>query len=345
MARYGTPAHIITDQGSAFMSQLFEALVQFSGNSHYATIPYSKQGNTRIERTQKEQVRHIRSLVQELAIDEHWSMAVPLAQRLWNATKHRDRQWTPAQLVFGNVVDLDRTTLYHPHYGNEHSRFIAARPAQQNETLNEYMVKLLDTQQRLLNAALRLKLISAHKHFHASESEPQTEFEVGQYVLVKPPEGARDKLAMPWQGPVRILERRKDAYLLQSLIDGSTKLRHVSRLKAFQYTDDAIPLQTAAKDKGEYVVEQVVKHQPPHPTRDNGLFLIKWQGYPLTETPADWLTWEALQDNFVFHDYCIDNNLSHLISKKHKQEASERKLGKLTHNASRRTPPSLIVDL
>jgi hypothetical protein len=79
MARYGTPAQIIIDQGPAFMSQLFEALVQFSGNSHYATIPYSKQGNTRIERTQKEQVRHIRSLVQELAIDEHWSMAVPLA--------------------------------------------------------------------------------------------------------------------------------------------------------------------------------------------------------------------------------------------------------------------------
>lgn len=55
----------------------------------------------------KEVMRHVRAIVFDSRIQSKWSIAVPLAQRIINTSVHATTGVSPAQLIFGNAVDLD----------------------------------------------------------------------------------------------------------------------------------------------------------------------------------------------------------------------------------------------
>jgi hypothetical protein len=324
MGRYGTPAKIITDQGPAFMSDLFDALVSFSGNEHFRGIPYSKAGTSIVERCQKENIRHLRAITHDLVNTDKWSACTPLVQRIWNSIKHGERTYTPAELVFGNSVDLDRRILYHPKYGDEWERFVKSGTTDEKIALNKYMTDLLDLQQIILNAAYRERLIQNHTRLQNHTPRPITEFNIGEYVLVQPPERA-SKLDPTWLGPSRVVDRKQDAYTLQNLIDGARIVRHVSTLKPFHTNDPLAPQATAASDHGEFMVERIVSHTPPNPTRENGQFIVKWKGFTDSfNTPQDWA---SLNDNDFFHDYCMEHNLIKLIPKRFRDRVIARHNG------------------
>jgi hypothetical protein len=196
---------------------------------------------------------------------------------------------------------------------------------------------MMEIQHKLLANAYRDKLLEAKDHLTKSSDAPVTEFSVGQYVLHYPPAGRQNKTAMTWLGPMRVVARDGDSYILQSLIDESRLKRHVSTIKPFVYPDSGDPAKIAARDRQEYLVDSIVEHEPKIPTRSTGKFLVHWAGYD--SSYDTWEPYDNLRDNEHFHEYCFDHNLFHLIPRAKQQEVLDRREPDTNARIPRVTPP------
>ena len=70
--RYGPPEYIRSDHGSEFTSNITKSLCEIMGSSQIFSLPYSPTGNSIVERTNGEVLRHLRAIVYELR-NTHWS--------------------------------------------------------------------------------------------------------------------------------------------------------------------------------------------------------------------------------------------------------------------------------
>ena len=109
--RYGCPQHIQSDNGSQFVNELIAELVRLIGTEHIRTLAYSKEENAIVERANKETLRHLRAMVFSVGTNVDWSLRLPLIARIMNATVHETIGITPASLLYGNMLNLDRATF------------------------------------------------------------------------------------------------------------------------------------------------------------------------------------------------------------------------------------------
>ena len=64
-------------------------------------------------------MRHHRAILFEKQIKNEWSLVYPLEQRMINSEVHGTIKVSPAQTVFGNMIDLDRG-IFLPHKVSNH---------------------------------------------------------------------------------------------------------------------------------------------------------------------------------------------------------------------------------
>jgi hypothetical protein len=115
-------------------------------------------------------------------------------------------------------------------------------------------------------------------------------------------------------------------YELRNIADNKKIFRHVSQLELFYYDPDSVdPMEIAAKDLKEYVVEEVLDHEPKFQASRNRKhlsFLIKWQGYG--EKDNSWVQWKNLTNNSVCHAYCLKTyGLKSLVRKEYRGESDD----------------------
>jgi len=67
-----------------------------------------------VERANKEVGRHLRSVLFHENVIPNWSMFLLLFQRIFNAEVHESLGVSPAQILFGNAMTLDRG-IFLPH--------------------------------------------------------------------------------------------------------------------------------------------------------------------------------------------------------------------------------------
>jgi hypothetical protein len=108
---FGCPKQILSDNGSEFVNNLIEELCKLIEVEHIKTIAYSKEENSIVERGNKEVQRFLKDIIFDKRIFEEWSVYLPLIQRIINASENESTGFTPAEIVFGNSVDLDRGFL------------------------------------------------------------------------------------------------------------------------------------------------------------------------------------------------------------------------------------------
>ena len=114
IGRYGAPLKIRTDQGSQFVNDIVAELLKLVGVEHELTLAYSKEESAIVERANKEVMRHLKAILLDKNIVNDWSISLPLVQRIMNASVHSSIGVSPAQLLFGNAVTLDRG-IFLPH--------------------------------------------------------------------------------------------------------------------------------------------------------------------------------------------------------------------------------------
>jgi transposase InsO family protein len=110
--RYGLPRVIHTDQGSHFTANIVEELCEYLSVKKQYSLPYRPQANGIVERANRSILERLREMVFSKRLVRHsehiWSDLLPLVQRAINASIHSATGTSPARILFGKNLDLDR---------------------------------------------------------------------------------------------------------------------------------------------------------------------------------------------------------------------------------------------
>jgi transposase InsO family protein len=139
---YGVPHKIRTDWGSQYANDLIKRFCGLVGSETDLTTSYFKEENGIVERANKKVMRHLRAIVFDIRVTDHWSLDyLPLVQRIMNANISTPTGVSPAQLLFGDAVNLERGILL-PH-----------KEVTKGEDIPVYLKRLLSTQSDLIKIA------------------------------------------------------------------------------------------------------------------------------------------------------------------------------------------------
>jgi transposase InsO family protein len=308
--RYGAPTKLKSDRGSQFVNDVIEEFLPMVGIHHVLTLAYSKEESGIVERANKEVMRHVRALIFEKGMQDEWETTLPLVQRIMNASVHSAIGVSPAQLLFGNSIDLDRG-IFVPQ--EERDEVNSAKP------LSPWLSNMLEKQQILLAKAQQLQLESDTHHIarHTVSEEEITVYPVNSYVLVKYNDRPPSKLNTPLKGPMRVIAVDGAKYTLQDLVLDRIQHVHVSKLRPFVYdpvhTD---PRVVANKERESFDVENILSHTGSSKKKSEMMFKTTWTGY--SENEYTFQPWSSLRDNGKLHQYLINNNLKRLVPVKYR---------------------------
>lgn len=97
--KFGLPEIVLTDQGSNFLSQVFQNTCKLFGIKRIHTTAFHPESNGGIERGHRVLIEYLRHYVTEDQRD--WDDWVPFATHVYNVTTHRATGYTPFELLFG----------------------------------------------------------------------------------------------------------------------------------------------------------------------------------------------------------------------------------------------------
>ena len=193
LGRYGAPSQIRSDRGTQFANDTIAELTKLIGTEQVLNLSYSHEENGIVERENKEVMRHLKAMVLEKDIKPEWSIHLPLIQRILNASEHSVLHVSPAQLLYGNAITLDRG-IFLPQAEREGTSM----------SLSEWAAKMLEKQGRLLQIA-KMHQHAADEYHIASANAQRSEFPVNSYVLVQYRERPPTKFHTNWKGPMRVI--------------------------------------------------------------------------------------------------------------------------------------------
>jgi transposase InsO family protein len=315
MGRYGIPNQILSDNGTQYVNDTIKEFTKLVGTEHVRTLAYSKQENAIVERVQKEALRHLRAIIFDENIVHRWSTCIPFVQRIINASTESSIGTSPASLLFGNSINLDRG-IFMP--------LDEEVPAELG--LHQWADSKLAAQMAVMKIAQKNQINKDNAHMLAGDVI-QTEFPDGSYVLVEYPasnmkKGPPNKLNTYLRGPLRVLHHRGAAYTLQNLVTNKHETIHVSLLREFKYDPENInPIDIANRDAFATVVEAIISHTPVKNNyqgtkRSEFQFRVRWLG--LSPEYDRYLPYSELRNNPRLHDYLNTNNMRTFVPTEHK---------------------------
>ena len=300
------------------------------GVDHRLTVVASKQENAAVETANKRAQEYLRTMLFDNRIIERWSDVLPLVQRIMMAEPNDVIGISPAQLLFGNAVQLDRG-IFLPQ--------LASDGVVTEVALSDWADRMVSAQKVLLDTAQRLQRERDRIHMAQQPTGAVTTFAVGAYVLVsynpqnmngKPPTKFHPRL----KGPYLVANVRGDIYTCQNLVTEDLEDYHVTRLREFRYDERFVdPRDIALRDRDEYFVEKILAHRGDIGRLKTLVFQVKWRGYD--ESFNSWEPWKNLRETEVLHRYLLANGMQRLIPAKFREQYPELAVGQ----RKRRQPP------
>ena len=302
--QFGSPKSIRSDNGSHFVNTVINEFLELTGTYHDKTMAYSKEENSIVERCNKEINRYIEAFTLDRSTNDNYQEIIPFVQRLLNTNVNEKMKVSPAQLIYGNAINLDRGILI---------------PFDETpldpESITASSSRMLAQQDNLMRIA-RQNLLLADSIHNANMSGQVTEYDIGAHVLALPRTQPKTRMHTLWTGPYRVLEKERDKYKVLDLITNKTKIYHVSQLKEFRFDPTRTdPMDIARRDHHEFFVEQILSFKGDVKRVSTLTFRVKWLSY--NETYNSWEPWKLLMDNQVLHKYLIRLNLRNLIPRKY----------------------------
>ena len=318
IGRYGNPYELLSDNAPEYLSILMEELLTLCDVQHLTILPYSHEENSIVERANKEVTRHLKAIVYDKRLLQSWSLVLPIVQRIMNSMVNKTTQQTPASIIFGNSIDLDKNILY------KHA------PDKEPITTTQYMLKLLTMQSYAIDIAQKSQQIMMDKYDsqHEIPHGQDESLPLHSYVILEYAEGyirKPNKLALNYRGPYKIINIDQDRYTLLNLLDDKTITTHRAHIRSFRTNEHVSPEEVAQNMAMEFTLESIleVKGKTDNQTHKRymrtGLqFLIRWQGYD--ESYDSWEPYKEVKDTQVFKEYCLQNNLKYLIPNRYLTE-------------------------
>jgi transposase InsO family protein len=302
--RYGAPAQILSDNGSHFVNEMIKEFLEQVGVEHRLTIAYSKEENAMVERANKEVNRHVRHICFDRRTKSDWRNTLPLAQRIINSHFSERTKISPAHILFGQAVDLDRG-IFAP---------MPESSSQPTSSLSTHMVQMLKTQSLMIQ--LHEERLKRGDVEHAEQGPREyTVFEDGSYVLLDPATGKpKDRLHSRRLGPFLVVSHTDNTYELQNLVSKRVFKVNIHRIHPFYFDKDRInPLEVAAHDEEEFIVEAILGHEGSFSDKNSLRFKVRWLGFgPEYDTKEPW---KNLRNVDKLHEYLRAQGQEKMIPK------------------------------
>jgi hypothetical protein len=317
---FGVMAQLLSDMGTQYVNSTIDEMTELMGVEKLDTMPGIHEENSIVERRNSEAVRHLRAIVNHRKLKQSWSDVLPLAQRILNAEVMSSIGVSPAQILFGNSIDLDRGIFL--------SHDLKSGEELTNEKhitrYSEWMARMLKAQATIVDIAQQTQS-KAHAEYFERFSKERTEFPVGSLVLVDYGDNRpTSKLHTYNRGPYRVVrndELNKNRYTVQHLVTGKLEDFPNGHLKHYIWDEQCESPDIIAMQDEEYeIVEKIISHTPPklHGVPKGKIFFnIKYVGEPTSKLPTK-VPYENLRDNEILHDYLTKIKAVSLIPAKYK---------------------------
>lgn len=214
ICRHGIPVNIVSDQGTQFESQLFNALLLRLGIQRHRTTAYHPQSNGAVERAHRTLKQCLRTFSDR---ETCWERALPFALLAMRTSLHASTKFPPSQLVFGSDIRLP-------------ADFISPRPPASQDTA--------DFAQRLSSEVFRLLPIADRNQptRHTPDVSP-----VSSWVWLKEPPGMQGALHPQYRGPYEVIDQSGPVISLK--VHGKITKVNIDRVKpaTFGEKDDQSP--------------------------------------------------------------------------------------------------------
>jgi hypothetical protein len=200
---FGWPTELRSDGGAEFVNSTIQALLDVVGTEHAITLAYSHEENGLVERANQEVLKHLRKLVFDTRLIAIWSDMLTLVQRIMNTQVVETIGVSPAQIIFGNAVDLDRNFV--PMHIRTSDSVATER------SYRTWMDTLIANQSLIVDITQKTLFNNVQKALRRNRKEEGiTEFPLDSIVLAqyhdkglgkRPP----SKLHPKWEGPFRVV--------------------------------------------------------------------------------------------------------------------------------------------
>ena len=305
VGRYGEPSVLRSDNGPHFANKIIDEFTKLIGTEHNRILPYSSEENSIVERINKEVNRHVTAYTFERATTDNYAEILPFVQRILNTTVNVRTGMTPAQLVYGNAIDLDANILLPRDE-------IDLNPL----TATTSTFDMLRIQDELMKITARLLKESDDLH-NAQQSDDITEFPPDSFVLATQRTTPETRIHTLWRGPFRVVSNYFAEYTLLDLVTDKHVKYHMTQLKPFHFdpmrTD---PIDIARRDYLEFFVEEILDMTGNISQYGTLKFHVKWLNYP--QECNTWEPWKHLRKTEKLHRFLIRKNLKHLIPRQFK---------------------------
>lgn len=254
---FGFPKWIVSDQGSAFVSELFQELIGLFRVQHHMVVAHTHTGNGKVERAHRTFLSMLKCLLSELRVPvEDWEELLPLIQHGLNNTPSNNlANKAPIEVFLGlprnDPLDgllLKKVAL--PLSSARSEEF----PTIFKDLLEDYMkgreadqAHLIEIVNETLKRRRLVNDVYNHKHF-----KPEVpNFVVGSYVMVSSV-GHVPKLVSNWTGPYQVLEViNSHVYKVQDLIK-SERLITVHAARMLTFRNDFLHTDIGVKEQAAY---------------------------------------------------------------------------------------------
>jgi len=253
--RYGAARLIASDQGSAFVSEVFFEFRRMVGFEIRFSLAYHHQANGLVERVNREIDKLLKVFQHDYFIRDSWSDSTPFIQRIINSMKHRDTEVSSAQVIYGNLTNIDRHLFEAPAHDFPSERV--------SEIPQDYLSTLQSNHGLLIRHLQDTYESRAQDHSEQTPVSTQT-FLPGSYVLsTHPDDVAPDCFSSRRIGPFLVIaqEPSSDIYLLKDLVSNQPTRLHAKRLSPFYSAPGVNHLEVAARSRGEAVIDSIVDHR------------------------------------------------------------------------------------
>lgn len=211
--RYGIPSRVITDQGTEFLSSVFQESCQNLGIKCLNSTAYHHETLGALENSHKSLGAYLRIQLSKQA--ESWTSWVPFWSFAYNTTVHTETGYTPHELVFGKTcnvpsnIENDIDPLYN---------------------FDNYPLELKYRLQTACNEA-RSKLVSSKsKRQQISQTKSSNiTYEPGDEILLKNEIGS--KLEPLFNGPYTVIEEKSPNLVIK--VNNKILEVHKNRVKLY----------------------------------------------------------------------------------------------------------------
>ena len=324
MGTFGVPLTIRSDGGKEFINDTLAGVEFLLGVTHHKIMPYQHEGNSLAEKANRSVLENLRNIIFDkryvLNGEHQWSDLLPLVQRIMNASFNSSIGCSPASLIFGSNIDLDRC-LITPN----------PQPAV-NTDVPEY-IQMLTHNQRIVMDAAEKQLSATHaKNLSKWKSEHKTDLTLQHkmqtmtedtpvWVLARVKDDApRAKWAPKWAGPYRLLDFKTGSQSVVRVFDtvsGKVIEAHINDVALWdaRFVSSVEGVTAIAETDGwSYPIDGIVgialdpedDDIPPvalplDRARTNSnkykyLFAVKWRGYEETS----WEPFRAVENTSSF---------------------------------------------